>query len=179
MRGDVLGELQPAAAFGIWFRVTAGEYGREAPWHFLAEIPRIATDVKADIGEVLFVLVLHSHDERDVGQVLAELVDFLAHRREVVGGSAAQLALEAPAAERQQCRLAVVGAGRVVEVCREDVAPQLETLGFHRLELELMQIEEALEAVRHRRRLDLFERRALGDDLLVLLLELVALGDDL
>jgi hypothetical protein len=97
----------------------------------------------------------------------------------VVSRDTTELTLQPPATKTQEGRRGEEGVQLVVEIGSEDVHVEVEPLPWHRVELELVLIEEALEAVRHRCRLHFIERRALGDDLAVALLELLLLCDDL
>ena len=86
-----------------------------------------------------------------------------------------QLPLETPAPETEEARRWEEGVQFVVEIPPEDVRVEVEAFGLHRVEFELVAVEEALEAVGHRRRLHFLERRAPGDDPPVAFLELLLL----
>ena len=173
--GDGLRELQPAASPGVRLGALLVEDGQKAARHRLAQVRGAAADVQGDVRQILGLLVGHAHREGQVRKLLLQLLDAFAHGRDMVHRHAPELPLQPPSAEPEQPRGREEGVQLVVEVAAEDVRVEVEALPLHGLELELVLVEEALEAVGHRRRLHFLERRALGDDALVAILQLLLL----
>ena len=155
VRGDRFRELKPAAPFRERRGPLLREHGQEATRHLLPEVRGAAADMQVDVGEVSRLLVPHAHREGDVGQLFLQLLDPLAHGRHVIHRHAAELSLQAPAAEAEQPRGREERVQLVVEIAPKDVGVEVEALPPHGFELELVLVEEALEAVGHRRRLHL------------------------
>ena len=179
MIGDGLRERKAAAPFRVRLGSLRREHGQEAARHCFPQVRGAAADVQGDVGQVLGLLVTNAHREGEVGQLFLQLLDALAHGRDVIHRHPAELPLQPPSPEPEEPRRREEGVQLVVEVAPEDVGVEVEALPLHGRQLELVLVEEALEAVRHRRRLHFLERRALGDDAPVALLELVLLRDHL